>query len=194
MYNRAHTFLLPWILCERVRHLRGSSRWRLTAELSWSESMRPCDGENRGIKHYHQKRLQRSLLRPHSFLQSSWWFVCLLVVSVWMVPLFESMHFSAPIICWRMRWAGDKKKRKKKKLRTERWGYHLFFHPIKSVFRLSMPLHIRICLNVGEINQARITFKNSTSYCCFAIRNRGIQRHISPNNSTVVCTCRNWHT
>lgn len=113
MYNRAHTFLLPWILCECVRHLRESSRWRLTADLSWSESMRPCDRrENRGIKHYHQKRLQFSLLWPHSFLQSSWWFVCLLVVPVWMVPLFESMHFSAPIICWGRRRAGKKKKKK----------------------------------------------------------------------------------
>lgn len=115
MYNRAHTFLLPWILCECVRHLRGSSRWRLTAELSWSESMRPCDGENRGIKHYHQKRLQRSLLRPHSFLQSSWWvclFACCVSVdgpSFWINALFSSNYLLENEMS-----RGQKKKKKEK--------------------------------------------------------------------------------
>lgn len=95
MYKHAYN-LRPRVLCdcqcECASHVCTgtwvSSQCWLTAELSWSESTRPSDRENRGIKHYHQKRLQRSLLRPHSFLQSSCWFVCSFVVSVWMVHLF----------------------------------------------------------------------------------------------------------
>lgn len=106
---------------------RVSSHFRLTAELSWSEGVRPSDRENRGIKHYHQKRLGRSLLRPHSFLQSSCSFVCSFVVSVRIVRLFESMHFSASITWWEKRCAKGKRERKKKvEIGTERWGHLLF--------------------------------------------------------------------
>lgn len=152
-------FVLPWIMCECVRHMWESSRWRLTAELSWSESTRPGDGENRGIQHYHQKRLQCSLLRPHSFLQSSWWFVCLLVVSVWMVPPFESMHFSAPIICWGRRWAKEREKKgwRKRKVRTEMWGYQLFSIFLNWYIQIVYPdLYY---LGFWQIHRASITVK-----------------------------------
>lgn len=147
----------------------ANSRCRLTAELSWSESMRPSDRENRGIKHYHQKRLQCSLLRPHSFLQSSCWRVCSFVVSTWIVRVFESMHFSAPIM-WRGRRRGaedNKKSRdKNRKVRTPP-----VFHLFKSAFRLSILIHIFICQTAWEIHQVRITLKRrkSTYNCCFAI-------------------------
>ncbi len=175
-----------------------SSRCRLTAELSWSESMRPSDRENRGIKHYHQKRLQCSLLRPHSFLQSSCWFVCSFVVSVRTVGLIESMHFSAPITWRGRRRAEDKKKKKSwgnnKKVRTPP-----IFHLFKSVFRSSILIHIFIYLCVWEIHQARITLKKIRHLTAALPRrhltwNRGIWTHMSPSNSAVVCSHRNWHT
>ncbi len=170
MCRRSHVCTSAWVSC---------CCW-LTAELSWSESMRPSDRENRGIRHYHQKRLQCSLLWPHSFLQSSCWFVCSFVVSVRMVRLFESMHFSAPIIWWGRRRAEDKKVM----ITTERWGHHLLFLFLSFLFFLIQMSgkshnHIRkICMLCHYV----------TSW------NRGIQTRISPSNSTVVCTWRNWHT
>lgn len=155
MYKHSYD-LRPRVLCdcrcECASHVCTgtwvSSQCWLTAELSWSESTRPSDRENRGIKHYHQKRLHCSLLWPHSFLQSSCWFVCSFVVSVWMVHLFESMHFSAPIIRWGKRRAEDEQKKgwdENIKVRTSP-----IFHLLKEAVISPILINIFIHLNVRE--------------------------------------------
>lgn len=176
-----------------------SSHCVLTAELSWSESMKPSDRENRGIKHYHQKQLQCSLLRPHSFLQSSCSFVCSFVVSVRMVRLFESMHFSDSITWWEKRWAEGKKKKSwdnNRKVRTP--SFFIFINQYSDHWFLisDSHLHLSLCLrNSSSQNHIKKFYIYLLLSYYVTLQGKEVSRHaFLPLNSAMVCCCRNWHT
>lgn len=129
--SSTHTCVPPCVLgeilcvqfCVCVYGIWGSSLLQLTAELNWSESMRPCHDENREIKHYHQKRLWCSLLQTHSFLQSScFFFICLLCQWSFFFCCLNQCTFQLQLFDGE----GDEQLRHTvQKRTTERWSAHL---------------------------------------------------------------------